>query len=205
MASSSFLLRHPPCCKRSLSHRYSASRQRIESWAGTSSRIDHSDAWNFHGASLWQPQRPILVVVRAEEGSSGSRSGEKLWRSELLPQDSSPSSWSEESFLQRAEEEAEQQAQSQKSRNRQSKEDENSGSVMKFVGSVIEKLLVADFFFILFILAWFLAGLAEKAAFDTTALIDAWLPLWSPVFQPALGFFMAAALWSAVSKNWLKR
>ncbi|KAH7444294.1 hypothetical protein KP509_02G072300 [Ceratopteris richardii] len=72
---------------------------------------------------------------------------------------------------------------------------------MKILGAVIEKLLVADFFFILFILGWFLAGLAEKAAFDTSTLIDAWLPLWSPVFQPALGFFMAAALWSAVSKK----
>ncbi|MCO5571135.1 hypothetical protein L7F22_024868 [Adiantum nelumboides] len=203
MAASSVLLQHPACCERSSTHRYFASRQRIESRAGTSSSTPHSDAWNSHS----QPQKPILVVARAEEGSSGSRSGEKLWRSELLSKDSSPSSWSEESFLQRAEEEAEleQQAQSQKSRKVQSNEDENSGFVMKFIGSLIEKLLVADFFFILFILAWFLAGLAEKAAFDTTVLIDAWLPLWSPVFQPALGFFMAAALWTALSKAWLKR
>lgn len=65
--------------------------------------------------------------------------------------------------------------------------------------SVIEKILVADFFFILFILAWLVAGLVERSALSSTTLIDSWLPLWASVFQPALGVFMAGAIVSAVS------
>lgn len=74
-----------------------------------------------------------------------------------------------------------------------------------FVGTLVETLLVADFFFILFILAWFVAGLVEQAAFDAHFLLDAWFPLWPVVFQPALGFFMAGALWTALSKFLFKR
>ena len=65
--------------------------------------------------------------------------------------------------------------------------------------SVIEKVLVADFFFILFILAWLVAGLVERSVLESTTLIDSWLPLWTSVFQPALGVFMAGAIVSAVS------
>lgn len=65
--------------------------------------------------------------------------------------------------------------------------------------SVIEKILVADFFFILFILAWLVAGLVERSVLETTSLIDSWLPLWTSVFQPALGVFMAGAIVSAIS------
>jgi hypothetical protein len=65
--------------------------------------------------------------------------------------------------------------------------------------TVIEKVLVADFFFILFILAWLVAGLGERSFLESTRLIDAWLPLWTTVFQPALGVFMAGAIVSAVS------
>ncbi|KAG0621383.1 hypothetical protein M758_3G015600 [Ceratodon purpureus] len=67
------------------------------------------------------------------------------------------------------------------------------------VKTVIEKVLVADFFFILFILAWLVAGLGERSFLESTRLIDAWLPLWTTVFQPALGVFMAGAIVSAVS------
>eukprot|EP00271_Cylindrocystis_brebissonii_P019256 TRINITY_DN579_c0_g2_i1.p1 TRINITY_DN579_c0_g2~~TRINITY_DN579_c0_g2_i1.p1 ORF type:complete len:206 (+),score=22.92 TRINITY_DN579_c0_g2_i1:172-789(+) len=61
---------------------------------------------------------------------------------------------------------------------------------------VVETLLVADFFFILAILAWFLAGVAQQQLSPTadSALLGAWFPLWDPVFQPALGIFMAGAL-----------
>ena len=67
------------------------------------------------------------------------------------------------------------------------------------VKTAIEKVLVADFFFILFSLAWLVAGLGERAVLESTSLIDAWLPLWAVVFQPALGVFMAGAIFSAVS------
>jgi hypothetical protein len=74
-----------------------------------------------------------------------------------------------------------------------------------FAKTAIEKLLVGDFFFILFILAWLVAGVGEKAALKTSTLIDSWLPLWPTIFQPALGIFMAGALVSALSGYLSKR
>lgn len=67
------------------------------------------------------------------------------------------------------------------------------------VKSLVEKVLVADFFFILFILAWLVAGLGEKSLLQSSTLIDSWLPLWPTLFQPALGVFMAGAIVSAAS------
>lgn len=80
---------------------------------------------------------------------------------------------------------------------RQGEEQPEKGDGM--VKSVVEKILVADFFFILFILAWLVAGLVERSLLESTTLIDSWLPLWASVFQPALGVFMAGAIVSAVS------
>jgi hypothetical protein len=85
-------------------------------------------------------------------------------------------------------------------RGRKAQDPQRSDKEGNLLGSLVEKLLVADFFFIIFILLWFVAGLAEKAAFDTSSLIDLWLPLWPLLFQPARGFFMAGALWTAASK-----
>lgn len=56
------------------------------------------------------------------------------------------------------------------------------------------QVLIADFFFILVVLAWLGAGVAAKAALHSSALIDAWMPLWPMVFQPAIGILMAGAL-----------
>lgn len=68
---------------------------------------------------------------------------------------------------------------------------------------VLLQLLIADFFFVLAILAWLGAGLAEKATVQSSSLIDAWLPLWPLVFQPAIGVLMAGALVSG-GLNWLQ-
>lgn len=68
------------------------------------------------------------------------------------------------------------------------------------LGGVLDKLLVADFFLILAVLAWFLAGVAQRTALGDDGILEAWLPLWTPLFQPALGVFMAGALLSAVAK-----
>lgn len=65
------------------------------------------------------------------------------------------------------------------------------------------QVLIADFFFVLAILAWLGAGLAEKATVQSSSLIDAWLPLWPLVFQPAIGVLMAGALVSG-GLNWLQ-
>jgi len=83
--------------------------------------------------------------------------------------------------------------------NRQEEGEEEKPEGDGMAKSVIEKILVADFFFILFILAWLVAGLVERSVLESTTLIDSWLPLWASVFQPALGVFMAGALVSAVS------
>lgn len=65
------------------------------------------------------------------------------------------------------------------------------------------QVLIADFFLVLAILAWLGVGLAEKATVQSSTLIDAWLPLWPLVFQPAIGVLMAGALVSG-GLNWLQ-
>jgi hypothetical protein len=65
------------------------------------------------------------------------------------------------------------------------------------------QVLIADFFVVLAILAWLAVGLAEKATVQSSNLIDAWLPLWPMVFQPAIGILMAGALVSG-GLNWLQ-
>lgn len=72
------------------------------------------------------------------------------------------------------------------------------------IRDVLDKILVADFFFILAILAWFLAGIGQKQLTGETSLLNSWLPLWMPLFQPALGVFMAGALISAFN-GWRKK
>lgn len=64
------------------------------------------------------------------------------------------------------------------------------------------QVLIADFFFVLLVLAWLGAGLAEKGALHSSTLIDAWMPLWPLLFQPAIGVLMAGALVSG-GLNWL--
>ena len=61
------------------------------------------------------------------------------------------------------------------------------------------QVLIADFFFILFVLLWFVAGIGETAALQSSRLLDVWYPLWPTVFQPALGVLMLGALVSGAS------
>ncbi|WIA10665.1 hypothetical protein OEZ85_010845 [Tetradesmus obliquus] len=75
---------------------------------------------------------------------------------------------------------------------------EASSSPLK---EAVDKVLIADFFFVLAVLGWLGAGLAGKAM-GSSALIDAWMPLWPMVFQPAIGILMAGALVSG-GLNWL--
>ena len=65
------------------------------------------------------------------------------------------------------------------------------------------QVLIGDFFFVLFSLAWLAAGLAEKGSVHSSVLLDAWMPLWPLVWQPAIGILMAGALLSG-GLNWLK-
>ena len=61
------------------------------------------------------------------------------------------------------------------------------------------QILIADFFFVVAILFFLLAGLAEKGVNDTTTLLDVWFPLWPVLFQPALGVLMLGALASGAA------
>jgi hypothetical protein len=70
------------------------------------------------------------------------------------------------------------------------------------VKATLDRLLVADFFAVLAALAWLGAGLAEKAAFGSTRLVDAWMPLWPLLWQPLIGVLMAGALVSG-GAGWL--
>lgn len=65
------------------------------------------------------------------------------------------------------------------------------------------QVLIADFFFVLLVLAWLGAGLAERATVKSSVLVDAWMPLWPLVFQPAIGVLMAGALVSG-GLSWLQ-
>ncbi|KXZ50077.1 hypothetical protein GPECTOR_18g55 [Gonium pectorale] len=68
----------------------------------------------------------------------------------------------------------------------------------------LDKILIADFFLVLFILAWLAAGVAQSALNGgSSPLLDAWYPLWPLLWQPALGVLMAGALVSG-GLGWLR-
>ena len=77
-----------------------------------------------------------------------------------------------------------------------------SSSSSSPIKDAVDKLLIADFFLVLVTLAWFVAGLAEKGALHSSALLDAWMPLWPLLWQPAIGLLMAGALASG-GMSWL--
>lgn len=79
-----------------------------------------------------------------------------------------------------------------------SQEEGNNG-----VKEAIDKFLIADFFFILFALAWLGAGLVERSAFKSSHLVDIWLSLWQWLWQPAIGVLMLGALVSG-GAGWVK-
>ncbi|KAK9822857.1 hypothetical protein WJX81_005185 [Elliptochloris bilobata] len=67
-------------------------------------------------------------------------------------------------------------------------------SALDAAKDALDKLLIADFFAVLAILAWLGVGVAAKVTLDSSALLDAWFPLWPLVFQPAIGVLMLGAL-----------
>jgi hypothetical protein len=170
-------------------------------------RLSHSNGFGKKPAQC----RVIQVKALAPDDGAGDTNKVPLWRKELTTSDKSvagtESSFADE-FLQSAtmeedivrlkkkrDVEKRMEKFQRSSRDSSLEEKEDNG----FAKTAIEKLLVGDFFFILFILAWLVAGVGEKAALKTSTLIDSWLPLWPTIFQPALGIFMAGALVSALS------
>ncbi len=69
---------------------------------------------------------------------------------------------------------------------------------------MLDKVLIADFFFVAFALAWLAGGVGERAAIGSQRLLDAWFPLWPLLFQPAIGVLMLGALVSG-GVNWMRR
>ena len=63
-------------------------------------------------------------------------------------------------------------------------------------------MFIADFFLVLLILAWLAAGVAQTSMGSSSALLDAWYPLWPILWQPAIGVLMAGALVSG-GLSWL--
>lgn len=176
----------------------------------------HVDQLSWGKRILFRTRPQRLAAARAAGTEDGpaeeGRNREALWRKELTGLDGAGKLDTDlDSDLQQDIERLNQRRQAEKrlesyrygpnqARSQETEEVKKSG-----FPDVVDKLLVLDFFFILFILAWFLAGLGEQAALHSSALFDAWLSLWTPVFQPALGVFMAGALASAISSWSAKR
>ena len=78
-----------------------------------------------------------------------------------------------------------------------------SSTTSSSLKELVDKALIADFFFILFALGWLGAGVGLKSATGVTSLLDAWLALWQWVFQPAIGVLMLGALVSG-GIGWLR-
>lgn len=78
--------------------------------------------------------------------------------------------------------------------------------------AALDKLLIVDFFFVLFALAWLVAGVATNGGGGgggsetgriNGPLLASWFALWPMVFQPAIGILMAGALVSG-GVGWLR-
>lgn len=79
--------------------------------------------------------------------------------------------------------------------------------------AALDKLLIVDFFFVLFALAWLVVGVATNGGGEgldgsdpgkiNGPLLSSWFALWPMVFQPAIGILMAGALVSG-GVGWLR-
>lgn len=74
-----------------------------------------------------------------------------------------------------------------------------SESFGESVQAVLDKVLIADFFFVCLALFLLIVGLGERVTMKTSNIIDLWLPAWPLVVQPAIGLLMAGALASGLA------
>lgn len=58
----------------------------------------------------------------------------------------------------------------------------------------IDTILLWDFFLVLGLLAWLIVALVPHFASQDDRMLDAWLALWEPFIQPALGVLMLGTL-----------
>ncbi len=79
---------------------------------------------------------------------------------------------------------------------------------MRRLRDIVNWLLVADTFFVLASFGWFVVALGGRSL-EIPLGFDLWLRLWEPLFMPAIGVLMAAALInggiSYVQNRWLLR
>lgn len=71
--------------------------------------------------------------------------------------------------------------------------------------SVVDTLLLWDFFLVVGLLVWLVVALVPHFAAHNDALLDPWLALWQPFIQPVLGVLMlgtiAQGAWSFFSSK----
>jgi hypothetical protein len=68
-------------------------------------------------------------------------------------------------------------------------------SLFSRINQILNTVLVANTFFVLFSFIWFAAALVGRGAGVPLGL-DVWHSLWDPVFTPAIGLLMGGALLS---------
>eukprot|EP00249_Psilotum_nudum_P009435 c21934_g1_i1 orf=66-698(+) len=165
--------------------------------------------------TVFQPRKVPSVVRECSASGDGLNAeigkGKNIWQKELevrwkeeenaglLLADEALLHLSIEQDIQRLGKQREAERREQRVLQGETKANREDGYRKGILGTLVEKLLIADFFFILFFLGWFLVGLAEMAAFDTSSLIDTWFLLWATIFQPALGIFIASAILTGLS------
>ena len=69
----------------------------------------------------------------------------------------------------------------------------------------LNKVLVADFFFIVFALVWLITGVLADKAFGWSGPAELWFSLWTPVFQPAIGILMLGSIVTGTVDNILDK
>lgn len=67
----------------------------------------------------------------------------------------------------------------------------------------LNRLLMADVFFVLFSFFWFAIALLGRSI-GVPLGFDLWYSLWEPVFTPAIGILMAGAIITGII-NWVSK
>lgn len=69
-----------------------------------------------------------------------------------------------------------------------------AASPLAGVKTVVDTLLIWNFFLIVALLAWLVVALVPHFAAKNDVLLDPWLGLWGPFIQPVLGVLMLGTI-----------
>jgi len=81
------------------------------------------------------------------------------------------------------------------------KEEKEEESNLPSLGKIISIFVTADFFFVLLLLGWFVAGIAQSAVFNVQTVQIAFNNNFERIVQPALGILMIGSASSAIIKE----